>query len=166
MIHSSLKKMHSMQRRLTPLQCDTLALKKTRSPNQDSLPLQKAFPSFFIHTLFFSDFLLSKLSLSPCLSRRVRMIAGGRFSNIPFIFIHLLSLLVATHSHCCQHSPIQPLTPSSFQESEAECWKDEEEDGQANGDGSLASTFASSSVFPGYDADAVDDEEDPDAVST
>ena len=52
-----------------------------------------------------------------------------------------------------------------MQESEEECWEDDDDDGHANGDGTLASMFAPCTAFPGYDADTVDDEEDPDAVS-
>lgn len=72
------------------------------------------------------------------------------------IFIYLLI-------HSLIHTLI--LASSVLQESEDDCWEDEEEDGQANGDGNLANMFAPAAAFPGYDADTVDDEEDPDAVS-
>ncbi|CAL4163273.1 unnamed protein product [Meganyctiphanes norvegica] len=49
--------------------------------------------------------------------------------------------------------------------SEDECWEDDEEDlATSNGDTSLSAMFASASAFPNYDADTVDEDDDPDAV--
>lgn len=77
-------------------------------------------------------------------------------TSITTLLINLFTIHLLTHPS---------LLLLCAQESEDECWEDEEEDSQANGDGNLASMFAPAALFPGYDADTVDDEEDPDAVS-
>ncbi|XP_045131067.1 importin-9-like [Portunus trituberculatus] len=93
-------------------------------------------------------------------TRSQRVAHAEQWTQVP-VLIKIFKLLINELANAIDAN----MAKDEEEESEDECWEDEDEDGHANGDGTLASMFAPCSAFPGYDADTVDDEEDPDAVN-
>ncbi|XP_050697373.1 importin-9-like isoform X2 [Eriocheir sinensis] len=93
-------------------------------------------------------------------TRSQRIARPEQWTQVP-VLVKIFKLLINELANAIDSN----MTKDDDEESEDECWEDDEEEGHANGDGSLASMFAPSAAFPGYDADTVDDEEDPDAAS-
>ncbi|XP_063612464.1 importin-9-like isoform X2 [Penaeus indicus] len=95
-------------------------------------------------------------------TRSQRVVRPEQWTQVP-VLIKIFKLLINELANAIDSNLTKD--DDEVSESEDECWEDDEEDGQTNGDSALATMFPPASGYPSYDADTVDDEDDPDAVS-